>query len=244
KWKVTGSVTKTGGTLTARIQWLLSDGTATTTAHDLDLDAVDKTFVVPVGAISCNLRIVHTATNETFTMQNMAFFRDNSESPISLIRMKDEYRSTPLIVEYIDCLMRTKAYDYKAPASYKRMFWWAADMKTTRRVNAKMIPVAIKQRPTWGDLKAYTHLQLKEGTWENPLSFLQSILDVQDGADPASALTENGRILMKFQKSIRFKQVAFQLEVSSLGNAATGPAKIHSLITFVLPKEKVTDRTN
>ena len=244
RWRLTGNITKTGGVLTARMTWLLSDGTATTTSHVLDLNAVDKTFLAPPYSIAANLRIVHTATAESFTMQSMAFFRDNVEAPISLIRMKDEYRSTPLTVEFIDCLMRTKAYDYKAPASFKRLFWWAADLKTSRFVNAKMIPVAVRQKPTWGDLKNYTHLQLKAGTWGNPLLFLQTILDVQDGADPSNALTENGRILMKFHKSIRFKQVAFQLELSSLGNAATGPAKIHSLITFVLPKEKVTDRTN
>lgn len=244
KWRLTGTTTKTGGVLTARMTYLLNDGTTSITDIVLDVNDVDKSFTAPAKAIAANLHIRHEGTAVSYTMSAMQLYRNNVASPYSLIKLKDEYRSTPLVVEYIDCLVRTKSYDYKAPASHKRMFWWAADLKTTRQVTARMIPVAVKKRPTWGELQSYTHAQLAAGTWGNPLSFLQVVLDIEDGADPSNDLTENGRILMKFKKSIRFKQVSFELQLSSLGNEATGPAKLHALITFVLPKEKVTERTN
>lgn len=246
RFKLTGTLTRSGtSTITARMTYLLTDGTTTFTDIVLDVDAVNKTFVAPEKSIAANLHIRQAAsTAASYTMLSMALFRDAVASPVTLIKLKDEYRSTPNTVEYIDCVVKTKSYDYKAPASYKRMFWWAADLKTNRFVSAKLSPVAVKMRPTFGDLEAYTHTQLSAGTWGNPLSFLQTVLDIQDGADPSNAITENGRILMKFKKSIRFKQVNFQIELSSLGNKATGPAKLHSLITFVQAKEKVVDRTN
>jgi hypothetical protein len=243
KWRLTGNVARTGAAPVARMTYLLNDGTTSFVDITLDLVAVDKTFTAPQKAIAANLHIRQTGAG-TYSLLAMELKRHNVAAPYSLIRLKDEYRSTPLPVEYIDCLVRTKSYDYKAPASHKRLFWWAADLKTTRQVTARMIPVAVKKRPTWGELQAYTHAQLSAGTWGNPLGFLEVVLDIEDGADPSNDLTENGRVLMKFKKSIRFKQVSFELQLSSLGNEATGPAKLHALITFVLPKEKVTERTN
>jgi hypothetical protein len=243
KFRLTGTVNRTGAAPVARMTYLLNTGATSTIDTTLDLVAVDKTFTPPAGAIAANLHIRQTGAG-TYSMLSMSLYRNNVTAAMSLIKLKDEYRSTPLVVEYIDCLVRTKSYDYKAPASIKRLFWWAADLKTSRKVVARMIPVSVKKRPTWGELQSYTHLQLQAGTWGNPLSFLEVILDINDGADPSNDLTENGRILMKFQKSIRFKQVSFELQLSSLGNEGTGPAKIHTLITFVLPKEKVTERTN
>jgi hypothetical protein len=179
-------------------------------------------------------------------MSGFALSRATVDAPVSVISVKDEYESTPLVVEYIDCRVQTKTYDYKAPAAFKRLFWWGADIKTSMLVTATLKPVALKQGPTWGDLQAFTHQYLKEqgGTFGNPLSFQLNVLSVEDGADPSNALTETGRIFMKFKKAVRFKQAAFALELSSLGNADTGPLKVHSLVTFVLPKEKVTDRVN
>jgi len=104
--------------------------------------------------------------------------------------------------------------------------------------------VAVKLPPKWGDLQAYTHLQLQAGTFGNPLSFLKSNLTVVDGGDPANAQTENGRIFVKMKKSLRFRQIAFEMNMSTLGTEATGPCKIHALTSFVLPKEKVVDRFN
>jgi hypothetical protein len=138
--------------------------------------------------------------------------------------------------------MRTKSYDYDTPSAMKRLFWWGADIKTNRIVEGTVIPVAVKLPPKWGDLQAYTHTQLSAGTWGNPLSFLQTNLSIVDGGDPTNAQTENGRIFVKLKKSLRFRQLAFELHMSTLGNKSTGPAKIHSLVSIVVPKEKVVDR--
>lgn len=247
KFKLTGTLDRdVNNAVTARMTYLLNTGATSTEDIVIPAGAVNATFTAPSGALAANLHLRQSGPgiNGWFTMQGMVLLRDAVTAPVTVIKIEDEYKSSAFTIEYIDCVMRTKSYDYKVSTSYKRLFWWAADLKSTRYVTATLIPMAVKQNPTWGDLEAYTHAALEAGTWGNPLKFLSSVLDVQDGADPSNSQTENGRILMKFKKSIRFKQASFKIEMGTLGNEATGPVKIHNLITFVQPKEKVTERTN
>jgi hypothetical protein len=244
QWKLTGTITKSSGTVNARMTYLLRNGTTTTTDIALDLDAVDKTYTAPDTAISAYFSLRYYATAGTLTLNGFTLSRIAVDAPASILSLTDEYSDVPVTVEYIDCLMRTKSYDYQQPAANKRLFWWGADIKTTRIMKGRLIPVAVKARPTWGALKAYTHGQLKAGTWGNPLSFLGVSLSIADGGDPTNALTENGRIFVKLIKALRFRQLSFEIELSTLGTKATGPCKVASITSFVTPKEKVVDKFN
>lgn len=245
QWKLTGNITKTGGTIVARMTYLLRSGATSVVDITLDLNAVDKTFTAPDTAISGYLSIRYTTTGaQSFDMNGFQLIRVAVDSPASLISIEDEYNDVPITVEYIDCKLRTKSYDYQLPSANKRLFWWGADIKTNRFMTAKLIPVAIKAPPTWGALHDYTHTQLEAGTWGNPLSFLQVSLSIIDGGDPTNALTENGRIFVKLIKALRFRQLSFQLELSTLGTKATGPCKVSSITSYVTPKEKVVDKFN
>lgn len=164
-------------------------------------------------------------------------------SPVTFMTFTGTYPDTPLNLESIKCLMRTKTYDYQAPSALKRLFWWAIEMKTNREMKATVIPVTRQMLPLWGDLEAYTHEELEAGTWGNPLSFLNKIISIFDGGDPSVAQAENGRILGKFTRSLRFRQVIFEIEMSTVGNLDS-LAKVYSLTTYVVPKEKVVDKFN
>lgn len=241
KFRLKGTLTRNAGAvITARMTYLLQNGNTSTVDTTLDLDAVDKTFTAPEGAIAANL---HIRSTSNYTMTSMQLYRDNVTPPAALIKMVDDYPDSAVVVEFIDCFAKTKSYDYKAPANYKKMSWWGADVKTSRKVTATLRPVAIKAPPTHAMLAAYTHAQLAQGTFGNPLSFLVVSISVADGADPGNALTENGRVFLKFKKAIRFKQVIFDLAFSSFGTKGTA-VKLHTLTTFVLPKEKVVDKVN
>jgi hypothetical protein len=244
KWHLTGYITKLAGVLNARLTCLNRDGSTTLVNTLIDNAVVDKTITIPGEAIAAKLAIVHTGTATSYTMHSVQFNRTAVASPATIMSIKDEYSETPVTVEYIDCKMRTKSYDFEAPSVIKRMFWWGADIKTNQLVKAKLIPMAIKKPPTHGALRAYTHLQLQQGTWGNPLSFLSASLTIEDGGDPTNAVTENGRIFVKLIKSLRFKQLSFSLELSTLGTKASGPAKIHTITAYVMPKEKVVDKFN
>jgi hypothetical protein len=144
-------------------------------------------------------------------------------------------------VEFIECVVRTKSYDYQAPTVRKRLFWWAIDAKTNQGVETRTIPIARAAPITWGDLKAYTHAQLSLGTWGAPLSFLKPTLVIHDEHDVANSATENGRVTIKNDKGLRFRQISFEVKIKTFGESNTGPAKLFSLTSYVLPKEKVSE---
>ena len=245
QWKLTGTRTQTGGTSVARMTYLLRNGSTTSTDITLDVNTIDKTFTAPDTAIAAYLSIRHTVSSDhSLSLNGIQLKRVAVASPVSIISISDEYEELPITVEYIDCLMRTKSYDYQAPSQMKRLFWWGADIKTTELMKAKLIPSAIKAPPTHAKLAEYTHSQLSAGTWGNPLSFLETNLSIADGGDPSNAVTENGRIFVRLIKSMRFKQLSFELELSTLGTKATGPCKVHTITSYVTPKEKVVDKFN
>lgn len=245
QWNLTGNMTVTGGTVVARMTYLLRSGATSTTDITITAGTLSSTFTAPDTAIAAYLSIRHTAVaDNSYSLNGIQFKRVAVDSPASIISITDEYNDLPITVEFIDCKIRTKSYDYQAPSQMKRLFWWGADIKTTLPMKAKLIPTAIKAPPTHAKLAEYTHDQLSAGTWGNPLSFLEINLSIADGGDPANAITENGRIFVKLIKSMRFKQLSFELELATKGTKATGPAKVHTIVSYVNPKEKVVDKFN
>jgi hypothetical protein len=247
QWNLTGNMTRVGtGTTVARMTYLLRSGATSVVDITITPGTLNSTFTAPDTAISAYLSIRHTSVgaSESVSLNGIQLKRVAVDSPASIISVSDEYNDLPVTVEFIDCKMRTKSYDYQAPSSMKRLFWWGADIKTNRPMKAKLIPTAIKAPPTHAQLAAYTHDQLSAGTFGNPLSFLQTNLSIADGGDPTNAVTENGRIFVKLIKSMRFKQASFELELFTLGTKATGPAKVHTIVSYVNPKEKVVDKFN
>lgn len=184
-----------------------------------------------------------TTQASTYICASKGTLRNGVVPSASLFTISDDYPNTPIPLEQIECKFRTKAYDYQAASAIKRLFWWGVDMKTNQHMKATVIPVAKAMLPTWGDLEAYTHEELSAGTWGNPLSFKGKVLSIFDGGDPSNTQTENGRIFGKFTRSLRFRQVIFEVEMTSQGTLDS-LGKVYSLTTYVLPKEKVVDKFN
>lgn len=242
-WKLTGTLTNANASITARLTCLLRDGSTANVDQALTANAVDKTFLIPASAIAAKLSVIYGVAG-TYTMQGMQLVRQSVKSPATIIQIKDEYNPVNVATELIECVVRTKSYDFQSPSGMKRLFWWGADIKTNQPLTTRLIPMALRSSPTWGELRAYTWGQLRAGMWGNPLSFLSSSLDIMDGGNPAAAETENGRIFVKLIKSIRFKQVGFEVILNTTGTKETGPAKIHTLTAYVAAKDKVVDKFN
>jgi hypothetical protein len=248
RFKHTYDFTKTGaitGSITAT--WLLKDGSYASSGATL-VAGTGQTglFTAPDKAIRARFyfKIDNFASTDTVTLTNMRFERTTDTSPFTLITVSDIYRASANTVEYMECLVRTKSFDYQAPSAYKRMFWWGLDVKTVRTITTRAIPVA-KQLPiTWGQLSSYTHDQLSAGTWGNPLSYLNTSITVIDSADVSNSLTENGRLFVKILKALRFRQMSFEISMTTLGNADTGPCKVFSITSYVLPKESAVAKVN
>jgi hypothetical protein len=242
---ITGSSTITAGQAKMRLTFQLRNGSTSVVESNVS-GAFNVTITAPDQAILCRLSFVATGMSNggvaTLTAPNIT--RSGNTSPFTLIKISDKYDPSPTPVEYMECVIRTKSYDYQAPSAFKRLFWWGIDVKTVRPIETQAIPVAKQLPVTWGDLENYTHLQLAQGTFGNPLSFLKTSITVTDEADVANSLTENGRIFVKLLKSLRFRQISFEVTMTTFGNADTGPCKLFSITSYVLPKDNTSAKVS
>jgi hypothetical protein len=133
--------------------------------------------------------------------------------------------------ETINCLIKTKNYDYGVPHRYKRIMWWGADVSTLSAITGTVQPVIIGFSVTWDDLATHTWDELN--TWDQLLSLpvvIQTIVGAQ------SAL----RKFAKFAKSLRFRQINFQVEFSYDGTNITGPARFFTITTLIGTRQHVS----
>lgn len=175
-------------------------------------------------------------------IEDIEIIRTASIAPAAVLTVtEDEHRDTVMLTEVIEATMLTKTYDYQAASAFKRMFYWGVDMVSPRPIYAEARPVGKKNSLTWADMETYTHEQLEEGTWENPLSWRTRSTAEISVTDENIDISENGRFYVKLKKNLRFRQIAFYLRLTSLGNKDTGPAKIFTITTLVSPKKDTID---
>ena len=135
--------------------------------------------------------------------------------------------------ETITCLIKTKNYDYGVPHRYKRLLWWGANVSTMSTITGTVQPIIIGFSVTWGQLASYTWGQIAANTWGQPLS-LPVVIQTVVGAQ--SSL----RKFAKFPKSIRFRQINFQVEFSYDGTNVSGPARFFDLTSIIGTKQHVS----
>jgi len=131
--------------------------------------------------------------------------------------------------------LTTKIYDLSSPNLFKKLYWWGADLFTAGTVTAKVTPIIYTVAVTWDELASFTWDQLAGNTWSLPLTKDVSVTEVVNTPDPR-------RKFLKFQKSIRFRNVLFNIKVSVTDWA--NPTKVYSLSPVVANKEQVTKDVN
>lgn len=150
----------------------------------------------------------------------------------SLQILRDTYTVTDS--EVMNISVRSKTYNFNVPYSYKRLFWWGIDLLTNSLVTAKVIPISYGQPITWDQLSTYTWDQLSTAPWNAPLDIP---LDVSDSADIHN--TSGVRMFIKLLKSLRFRQLAFDVSSVVDGTTITGPFRLFSITAFVANKSLV-----
>lgn len=143
------------------------------------------------------------------------------------------------VSEPMTCRVVTKNYDYQTSARFKRLVSWGADLISKVEVTGKVTPVTYATPVTWDQLKnaGITWDSRKNGgyTWDRPLDFSVVITDPVETADQGT-----GRKFVKFLKSIRFRQVSFEISVQTDGDTSTAPVRLFNLITRVSDKSNVS----
>lgn len=135
------------------------------------------------------------------------------------------------------CTLQTKNFSYDAPSIYKRLFWWGVDAAFRGQVTGTVFPVTSgsgQAQVTWGTLLATTWGALLDFTWGQLSSTALSVTTVRD----TTGLTAERRFV-KMMKSLRFRQVYFQVDFETDGSSSTAPVRLFGLMTYVSPKERV-----
>ena len=144
-----------------------------------------------------------------------------------------------VVGEPMDCIVRTKTFDYQAPQQFKRLYYWGANMIAKAPVTGIASPIAYATSFTWGQAKLRTWGAARAFTWGRPIdSDLQIV-------DPVGISTLDGeRKYIKFLKSLRFRQIYFEIRFQTTGTISDSPSKLFTLTTFVAAKEIVPKKVN
>ena len=158
---------------------------------------------------------------------------DNAK--ISWYRITDTpLSSTP---ETFTVSIVTKTYDYKVPYTFKRMFWWGADILSKTPVTYVVHPTVYNIPIKWSQISNGTTKWSQLQTWAKPLNISIDVTDSTDSSNPSGT-----RTFVKLLKGLRFRQVSFKVSSTVNGTLATGPLKLFSLTAVTSSKALVSKK--
>ena len=128
----------------------------------------------------------------------------------------------------------TKTYDFNVSYTFKRLFWWGADVLAKKDITYTASPVAYSPTVTHEQLSAYTHEQIT-GTHLRPVS-----ISIDFTGNAVINNIAGNRLLVKLLKSMRFRQIYFTITGSTNGTSTQSPLRVFSLVAMVDNKELVT----
>lgn len=157
-----------------------------------------------------------------------------------IVGNKEFYSITPTYgasaLETINCSLITKNYDMAIGHKFKRMYWWGIDVASVNSITGTLTPIVYDFQATWNDLSTKQWNQLN--TWNNPLSTPAIV------STAVALLSAARRRFVKFPKSLRFRQINFQVDMSTDGSNATGPVRLFTITGLIGEKETVSKQVS
>lgn len=132
----------------------------------------------------------------------------------------------------ITCLAKTKNFDMAVSSQFKRLWWWGVDVISNRDIRGIASPIVVSFNVTWDMLASYSWDDLK--TWDQPLTEISSIDTV------VASGTGTARRFVKFPKSLRYRQINFQVELVTDGSTGDGPARVFTISIVTETKQVVS----
>ena len=136
----------------------------------------------------------------------------------------------------ITCTAKTKNFDMATSHTFKRLWWWGADVTTDNDIIGIATPIVFSFNVTWDMLSVLQWNAL--GTWSQPTTVIQAVETTQE--------TETGtsRRFAKFLKGLRYRQINFAVRLTTEGSTVDGPARLFTMTNFTESKETVTKGVN
>lgn len=132
--------------------------------------------------------------------------------------------------------MLTKQFDIGLSHRFKRLMHWGLDCYTARDVTGTLLPFSVAYKVTWNQIGIYHWHDLN--TWEYPLTAIPGVTQQVSG--------DSGKQVkfIRFPKSLRFRLLQFQIDMSTKGNTTDGPAYIYSITAFISAKQLMPKAVN
>lgn len=153
-------------------------------------------------------------------------------NPAAFTIATDKLKAIPTI----NCRIKTKNFDMAISHQFKRLWWWGADVSTDRDIRGIASPVVFSFNVTWAQLSAYRWNQLN--TWAQPLTTPSSVETIW------STGTGTDRRFAKFLKSLRYRQINFEVRLVTEGSSVDGPARLFTMMIITESKQVVPKAVN
>lgn len=140
------------------------------------------------------------------------------------------------VIPTIQCAVKTKNFDMAISHQFKRLWWWGADVATDRDITGIASPIVFAFKVTWAQLASYKWNQLN--TWGQPLSAPNAIETV------LTTGTGTNRRFAKFLKSLRYRQINFEVRLITEGSSVDGPARLFTMMIITESKQIVPKAVN
>ncbi len=136
----------------------------------------------------------------------------------------------------VTCAAKTKNFDMAISHQFKRLWWWGADVSTNNNIVGIATPITKSFRVTWAMLAGHSWASLN--TWAQPLSEASSIT--------TTAITGTGtaRRFAKFMKGLRYRQINFEVRLTTEGSTVDGPARLFTMTAITESKQVVPATVN
>lgn len=187
----------------------------------------------------------HPAGVELFgasTIFGVSGAENGMESQLSspLYRSVDRIDTLAAEAETYLCRMRTKAYAWNEPTQMKHLFSWGLDVVSKNPILGRAIPLALVTTVvTYDQMNEVTWDVLNEGTWDYPLVppvFVEGIRDVP-GIAPV-------QVYARMPQNLWFRQLAFEVQLTTDGSTASAPCRIESIATIVAVRTRAAANVN
>jgi hypothetical protein len=139
---------------------------------------------------------------------------------------------TALVTKIITCSAKTKNFDMAISHQYKRLWYWGADVSSNNNIVGIATPVIVSFNVTWSSLSASAWNSLN--TWSQPLSSPASVTTT------ATTGTGTARRFAKFLKSLRYRQINFEVRLTTEGSTVDGPARLFTMTIITESKQVVS----
>ena len=147
-----------------------------------------------------------------------------------LYRIADTFDA--ISTEEMTCTFRTKNYDYQISSNFKKLYWWGADVVAQGDVNVVALPIVYSTSLSWDQLELGTWDDLQ--TWDQPLTAIPIV------ADAVNTAGAGNRKFLRFNKTLRFRQIYFTVSITNDGTSGTAPCKVFNLTTYVGTRQMVS----